>query len=86
MTDFAGGSQSQFQPVQDNARPQLEKERAPFDLTHAFKANFTYELPIGRGHRLLSSRNKIVGLLTDGWQTGIHLYLAERRSGYSILF
>src|SRR4029077_10310785 len=56
MTDF-GGSQSQFQPFQDNARPQLEKQRAPFDLTHAFKANFTYELPIGKGHRLLSSEN-----------------------------
>jgi hypothetical protein len=83
MTDFAG-SQSQFQPVQDNARPQLEKERAPFDLTHAFKANFTYELPIGRGHRLLSSRNKIVGLLTDGWQTG-SIFTWQSGAPYSIL-
>jgi hypothetical protein len=69
MTDF-GGSQSQFQPFQDNARPQLEKARAPFDLTHAFKGNFTYELPIGKGHALLSSGNKLLGLLVDGWKTG----------------
>jgi hypothetical protein len=69
MTDF-GGSQSQFQPFQDNARPFLEKARAPFDLTHAFKANFTYELPIGRGHRMFGSPNRLVGLLVNGWQTG----------------
>jgi hypothetical protein len=69
MTDF-GGTQSQFQPFQDNARPGLEKARAPFDFTHAFKANFTYELPIGKGHTMLSSGNKLLGLLVDGWQTG----------------
>ncbi|HXJ14954.1 MAG TPA: TonB-dependent receptor [Candidatus Limnocylindrales bacterium] len=69
MTDFAG-SQSQFQPFQDNARPGLEKARAPFDLTHAFKANFTYELPIGRGHRLFGSPGRALGLLVNGWQTG----------------
>jgi hypothetical protein len=69
MTDF-GGSQTNFQPFQDNARPYLERARAPFDLTHAFKGNFTYELPIGKGHRLLSSNNKLLGLLVDGWKTG----------------
>jgi len=69
MTDF-GGSQTQFQPFQDNARPFLERSRAPFDLTHAFKGNFTYEVPIGKGHALLSSNNKLLGLLVDGWKTG----------------
>jgi hypothetical protein len=39
-------------------------------LTHAIKANFTYEIPIGKGHRLLSSNSKVLGLLVDGWQTG----------------
>ena len=69
MTDF-GGSQSQFQPFQDNARIFLEKARAPFDLTHAFKANFTYELPIGRGHKMFGSPSRAAGLLINGWQTG----------------
>jgi len=68
MTDF-GGSQSQFQPYQDNARSGLEKARAQFDLTHAFKANFTYELPIGRGHKLFGSPSRALGLLVNGWQT-----------------
>jgi len=69
MTDF-GGSQSNFQPFQDNARPYLERARAPFDLTHVFKGNFTYEVPIGKGHSILSSNNKLLGLLVDGWKTG----------------
>ena len=36
ISDF-GGSQSQFQPYQDNARPFLERSRAPFDITNVFK-------------------------------------------------
>jgi hypothetical protein len=83
MTDF-GGSQSQFQPFQDNARPQLEKQRAPFDLTNAFKANFTYELPIGKGHTLLASDNKVLGLLVDGWQTG-SIFTWQSGAPFSIL-
>ena len=83
MTDY-GGSQSQFQPYQDNARPGLEKQRAPFDLTHAFKANFTYELPIGKGHRLFASENRMLGLLVDGWQTG-SIFTWQSGAPFSIL-
>jgi hypothetical protein len=83
MTDF-GGSQTQFEPYQDNARPQLEKQRAPFDLTNAFKANFTYELPIGKGHKLFASGSRVLGLLTDGWQTG-SVFTWQSGAPYSIL-
>jgi hypothetical protein len=83
MTDF-GGNQDQFQPFLDNARPQLEKSRAPFDLTHAFKANFTYELPIGKGHTMLSSGNKVLGLLVDGWKTG-SIFTVQSGNPFSIL-
>ena len=72
MTNYGpsnNNDQSRFNPVQDNARAFLEKSRAPFDLTHAFKANFTYELPIGKGHRLFGSPNRALGLLVNGWQT-----------------
>ena len=73
MTDYGpsnNNDQNRFLPFQDNARPYLERSRAPFDLTHAFKANFTYELPIGKGHRLLGSPNRAMGLLVNGWRTG----------------
>jgi len=83
MTDFSG-SQSQFQPYLDNARPFLEKARAPFDLTHAFKANFTYELPMGRGHRMFASPNRALGLLVNGWQVG-SIFTWQSGAPYSIV-
>src|SRR5215469_10279261 len=83
MTDFAG-SQSQFQPYQDNARPFLEKQRAQFDITQAFKTNFTYELPMGRGHKLFASPNRWVGLLVNGWQTG-SVFTWQSGAPFSIL-
>ena len=73
MTDYGpsvNNDQLRFQPYQDNARPRLEKARAPFDFNHQFKANFTYELPIGKGHDLLGSPSRLMGLLVNGWQTG----------------
>lgn len=83
MTDFEG-SQSQFSPYQDNARPRLERGRAGFDLTHAFKANFTYELPIGKGHRLLSTENRALGLLVNGWKTA-SIFTWQSGAPFSIL-
>lgn len=73
MTDYApsnNNDQSRFQPFQDNARPGLERARAPFDFNHQFKANFTYELPFGKGHRFFASENRLVNLLVNGWETG----------------
>jgi hypothetical protein len=87
LTDYApsvNGDQSRFQPLLDNAQPQLERERAPFDFNHQFKANFTYELPIGKGHRLLASDNRLVSLLVDGWQTG-SIFTWQSGNPFSIL-
>jgi hypothetical protein len=72
LTDYSTGTnfdQLRFQPYLDNARPFVEKGRALFDITHAFKANFTYDLPLGTGHRLFNTSNKALGLLVNGWQT-----------------
>ena len=67
LTDFAGVS-NQFSPLSDNARPGYERSRSPIDLTHAFKANFTYELPIGRGHHFAPT-NKVLDIIASGWST-----------------
>jgi hypothetical protein len=83
LTDFAG-SQSQFQPFQDNARPGIERQRAQFDITHAFKTNFTYELPIGRGHHMFGSPGHALGLLVNGWQTG-SVFTWQSGAPFSIL-
>jgi hypothetical protein len=87
MTDYGpsvNNDQSRFQPFLDNARIRLERARAPFDFNHQFKANFTYELPIGRGHRFLSTDSRALGLLLNGWQTG-SIFTWQSGAPYSII-
>ena len=88
MTDYGTGTstgtdQSRFLPYLNNADPRFEKSRAPFDITQQFKANFTYELPIGQGHKL-SSDNKFMRMLLDGWQTGA-IFTWQSGAPYSII-
>ena len=86
LTDYGTGvnfDQDRFRPYLDNARPQLDRGRAPFDFNHLFKANFTYELPIGKGHHF-SSNNKGLSLLLDGWQTS-SIFTAQSGPPFSIV-
>jgi hypothetical protein len=87
LTDYSTGTnndQTRFQPYLDNARPGLEKGRAAFDITHAFKANFTYDVPIGEGHKLFSAKSRALGLLVNGWQTA-SVFTWQSGNPYSIL-
>ena len=71
FTDYSADTISGFQrflPYLDNAQPGLDRSRANFDLTHAFKANFLYELPFGRGH-IRAPTNGFVSQLVSGWTT-----------------
>ncbi|HEU4769641.1 MAG TPA: carboxypeptidase-like regulatory domain-containing protein [Pyrinomonadaceae bacterium] len=45
----------------------FRKNVAPFDITQAFKANFIYELPVGRGKTFFSGANGWVNGLVGGW-------------------
>ncbi len=86
MTDYGtsnNNDQSRFLPYLNNADIAFEKARAPFDITQQLKANFTYELPLGHGHKL-SSDNKLMSLLLDGWQTG-SIITWQTGTPYSIL-
>jgi hypothetical protein len=47
--------------------PGLNKVLSPFDVTHSFKANFIYELPVGRGRRLLNNIDGVVHGLLGNW-------------------
>lgn len=87
MTDYSTGTnndQTRFQPYLDNARPFLEKGRAAFDITHAFKANFTCDLPIGRGQKFFSTDSKLLGLFLNGWQTA-SVFTWQSGNPFSIL-
>lgn len=78
LSDSAGNTQQNFEPLLDNANFKLERSReADFDVSRIFKMNASYELPFGNGHRLRTSepvlRRFIEGWRASGiysWQTG----------------
>ncbi len=66
---FAASSNGLNQPL--TLRPEnekLERFRAPQDLRHAFKVNWIYELPFGRGHAFGSNANVVVDRVIGGWE------------------
>lgn len=54
LTDAQGTGQTRFEPLIDNARPELEFSRADYDQTHKFNVLTTYELPFGKGKAFLN--------------------------------
>lgn len=76
------GTQTRFDPLIDNNRPELEYARASFDVRHQFKANFLYELPFGPG-KTFNVENKVIQKLIGGFQiNGIF----EMQSGFPFSF
>ena len=69
MSDSAGDAQARFEAFLDNNNPALERARTPFDLTHSFKFNGFYELPIGRGKKFDIS-NAVLNKMLGGWGVG----------------
>ena len=45
----------------------IRRNVAPFDITQGLKANFIYELPVGRGRQFMSGSNGWVDKLVGGW-------------------
>jgi hypothetical protein len=48
-------------------RVPLDKSLSPINITHGFKTNWIYELPIGHGHALLGSAHGVVSKIVEGW-------------------
>ena len=63
---FASSSvaQSNFRSLR---RPELNKTLSPFDVTHAFKVNWLYELPFGRGATFFGNAGRLLDALIGGW-------------------
>ena len=86
FTDYSADTSlgvERFFPYLDNAQPGLERERANFDLTHAFKANFRYALPFGSGHNW-SPSNSVLSQLVSGWTTS-SIFTWQSGAPFSIL-
>ncbi len=67
LSDAGGLDQLRFEPFLDINNTKLERARPPTDLTHQFKANYSYDLPIGEGHLLHFSGGW--NRLLSGWTT-----------------
>ena len=86
FTDFSADTNTdtqRFFPYLDNAQPRLERSRANFDLSHAFKANFLYAIPVGRGHGWAPS-NSVLNQLVSGWTTS-SIFTWQSGAPFSIL-
>ncbi len=73
LSNSNGDNQTNFEPLLDNNNPGLENSRAPYDITHSFKANYYYELPFGEGKKWHG--NRAMNLIAGGWAlSGIWVY------------
>ena len=68
LTDSPGTGQTRFEPLIDNAEPNLEYAEADTDTTHVFNLNMIYELPFGKGKRFGGGSNGVVDRIIGGWQ------------------
>ena len=67
LSDANGDQQTDFEPFLDINNTKIEKHRVPgMDLTHAFKANFVYELPFGH-NKLFDVHNAFLEKIVGGW-------------------
>ena len=71
LSDAGGLDQLRFEPFLDINNTALEHARTPTDLTHQFKANYSYDLPFGEGHRL--HLNHLFNRVISGWSTSGNL-------------
>ncbi len=67
FTDASGTGQTNFDPFLDINNPGYDRQRAAFDLTHVFNANFIYQLPFGRGRRF-NIDNGFLNAVAGGWE------------------
>ncbi|MEO8370631.1 MAG: TonB-dependent receptor [Candidatus Solibacter sp.] len=82
LSNTSGDGQTGFEPALDNNNPQLEWARTPYDTRLAFKANYYYELPYGKGKKW--SGNAIANAVLGNWAiSGIWSYQAG--APYSVL-
>jgi hypothetical protein len=72
MSDAVGDSQGLSESFLDLHNAKLDRSRATFDLTHVFKGNVVYEVPLGPGHRLNYAP---LGRVLGGWSmSGVMTY------------
>ncbi|MFB3779589.1 MAG: TonB-dependent receptor domain-containing protein [Bryobacteraceae bacterium] len=67
--------------TQDQYNRRLEKSIGEFDQSHAVKLSTVYELPVGKGKRLLGGSGGVANTILGGWRLGA---IASYMSGFPI--
>ncbi|HEY3838434.1 MAG TPA: hypothetical protein VGL72_17765, partial [Bryobacteraceae bacterium] len=65
LSDADGNQQTRFDPFLNVFNGGIERARAPFDITHVFHLNASYDLPMGKGHLL--SGGRVFRRVLEGW-------------------
>ena len=63
-------SSSVFSQPRTMRNPDLDWNYSPWDIRHAFKLDYIYELPFGNGKQWLNSNNGFVNRIVGNWQIG----------------
>ena len=66
-SQLSGASDGGYGGAEDPRNLRLERGRSDFDRGHVFTAIFSYPLPVGRGHALLSNRGRLVNGMFGRW-------------------
>jgi hypothetical protein len=84
LSDSNGTAQHRFEDIRDPRNGKIDRARPSFDITHAFKVNGVYDIPIGSEHRFSHpALNPILGgwsvsgIMT--WQSGSPFSIMSRR-------
>ncbi|HWQ32261.1 MAG TPA: carboxypeptidase-like regulatory domain-containing protein [Blastocatellia bacterium] len=67
FTNMFASSSVVFSQYSTLRNPGLDKSRSPFGITHAFKSDWIYELPIGKGQMLLGNSGGVLDRIVGGW-------------------
>ena len=67
-SQISGTSNGGYAGFQDPNNYKLERSRSDFDRGHVVTASFSWQLPVGRGKRLLGSASGIGQSVIGGWQ------------------
>jgi hypothetical protein len=63
-------SSSVFSQPRTLRNPGLDRNYSPWDIRHAFKLDYIYELPFGHGKMWLNNSNGLVNKVVGNWQIG----------------
>jgi len=68
FTNMFASSSVVFSQYTTLRNPGLDKSPSPFGITHAFKTDWIYELPIGKGKALLGNAGGVLDRVAGGWE------------------